>query len=223
MAATIGNRITDLIGSDYSVIPANSKADLINAAINEVADMLPYELLLKYAVNPIDLDESTPTWTTVEGKKVLLVTRLDDSSPRLAQECKPVSIQDFEKAKDANSIYLATKYNPVYAYITDAGNTVLTILPEPIVHEDVKVYYFAYLTSDQAGSTAITGFPTEAHQAVVLKAAINILQAYISDFVQDEEDMEMQQMLSGQIQSLQAQYQMEISRYMEPDAVPRGE
>ena len=67
MAATIGNRITDLIGSDYSSIPANSKADLINAAINEIADMLPAELLLKYAVNPADLDESTPTWTVMSN------------------------------------------------------------------------------------------------------------------------------------------------------------
>ena len=223
MAATIGNRITDLIGSDYSSIPANSKADLINAAINEIADMLPAELLLKYAVNPADLDESTPTWTTVEGKKVLLVTRLDDSSPRLARECRAVSIQDFEKAKDSASIYYATKHTPVYAYATDGGTTALTILPEPIANEDVKVYYFAYLTSDQAGSTAITGFTAEAHQAVVLKASINILQSYISDFVQDEEDQEMQAMINGQIQSLGALYTVEINRFREPDGTPRGE
>ena len=36
--STIGERITDLIVIDYSSIPAYSKADLINAAINEVAD-----------------------------------------------------------------------------------------------------------------------------------------------------------------------------------------
>ena len=191
------NRIAELIGSDYSTIAANSYIDLFNAAIASVADMLPPELLLKYAVNPQDLDENTPTWTSVEGKKVLLVTRLDDSSPRLAQECKPVSIQDFEKAKDATSIYLATKRTPVYAYTTDAGSTALTILPEPIPFEDVK--------------------------AVILKACINILQAYVSDFCQDEEDSEMLQMLGGQVQSLEGQFQGEMVRYQEPDATPRGE
>ena len=78
--ATIGERITDLIGSDYSSIPANSKADLINAAINEVADLVPAELLLKYAVDPINLNAGTPAWTSVEGKKVLLVVREESGS-----------------------------------------------------------------------------------------------------------------------------------------------
>tara|TARA_R100001530_G_scaffold36427_1_gene28322 strand:+ start:457 stop:1125 length:669 start_codon:yes stop_codon:yes gene_type:complete len=221
--ATFAQRITELIGSDYSTIAANSNADLFNAAVSEIADLAPPELLLKYAVNPADLDENTPTWTSVGGKKVLLVTRLDASSPRLAQECKPVSIQDFEKAKDANSIYLATKYNPVYAYITDAGATALTILPEPIVHEDVKVYYFAYPTTDITGNSNLDGLPNEVEQAVILKACINILQAYISDFVQEEEDSEMQGMIAGQIQSLTGQYQSELARFTEQDATPRGE
>jgi hypothetical protein len=221
--ATFAQRITELIGSDYTTIASNSVSDLFNAAVNEVADMVPPELLLKYAVDPIDLDENTTTWTAVEGKKVLLVTRLDDSSPRLAQECKPVSIQDFEKSRDANSIYLATKHTPVYAYITDAGTTALTILPEPIVHEDVKVYYFAYSGSDITGNSSIGGLPSEIFQAVVLKACINILQTYISDFVQDEEDSEMQNMLLGQTQTLKEQFQGEMARFTDKEDKVRGE
>ena len=221
--ATFTNRINELIGSDYATIAANSQYDLFNAAVAEVADMLPSQLLLKYAVDPIDLDENTPTWTSVEGKKVLLVTRLDDSSPRLAQECKPVSIQDFEKSKDANSIYLATKHTPVYTYATDGGTTALTILPEPIVHEDVKVYAFEYPTLSDLAVSTISGFPRELLSAVCYKAAINILQAYVSDFVQGEEDEEMLRMITAQIQSLQTQYQQEMGRYMEQDATPRGE
>ena len=221
--ATFTNRITELIGNDYTTIASNSYLDLFNAAVSEVADMAPPELLLKYAVDPSDLDENTTTLTTVEGKKVLLVTRLDDSSPRLAQECKPVSIQAFEKAKDANSIYLATKYNPVYAYITDGGTTALTILPEPIVHEDVKVYHFTYTTISDLAVSTIAGLPNELENAVVLKACINILQTYISDFVQDEEDAELQQMIMVQIKTLSVSFEKEMARYMEQDATPRGE
>ena len=148
---------------------------------------------------------------------------MDDSSPRLAQECKPVSIQDFEKSRDANSIYLATKHTPVYAYITDAGTTALTILPEPIAHEDVKVYYFAYSGSDITGNSSIGGLPSEIFQAVVLKACINILQTYISDFVQDEEDSEMQNMLLGQTQTLKEQFQGEMARFTDKEDKVRGE
>ena len=38
--ATIGQRITDLIGSDYETIPANSKSDLMLAAVNEVVRII---------------------------------------------------------------------------------------------------------------------------------------------------------------------------------------
>ena len=85
------------------------------------------------------------------------------------------------------------------------------------------IHYFAYLTADQTSNSTIAGFPNEVEQAVVLKASINILQAYISDFVQDEEDAELTTMIGAQIQSLQAQFQQEMGRFMEQDATPRGE
>ena len=52
---------------------------------------------------------------------------------------------------------------------------------------------------------------------------INILNAYISDFVQDEEDTELQQMLTAQMQLLQTNFANEMKRFMEQDATPRGE
>ena len=41
--ASIGDRISDIIGSDYSSVPDLSYKDLINAAFNEVADMVNEE------------------------------------------------------------------------------------------------------------------------------------------------------------------------------------
>ena len=216
------NRITDLIGSEYSTIASNSYVDLFNAAISEIADMAPSELLLKYAVGPILLDHNTPTWTSVEGKKVLLVTREEgDGGPY--RECKVTSLQDFERVKDTNSIYLATAHSPVYAYLTAGGDTALNIFPTPTATEGAKIYYFAYPTTDNTGATSLTGFPNELEQAVILRACISIVQTYISDFVQDEEDNEMLSMLSTQIQSLSALYTVEINRFKEADATPRGE
>ena len=76
MAATFDARLVDLIGDYAAKINDNHEIDLLNAAIAEVADSVPPELLLKYAVTPILLDNGTPTWTSVEGKKILLVTRV---------------------------------------------------------------------------------------------------------------------------------------------------
>jgi hypothetical protein len=221
--ATIAERITDLIGSDYSTIATNSSSDLIDAAINEVADMLPADLLLKYGGTPETLDASPSSIPAIENKKVLLVTR-KDAGDGVFRECTPVSIQDFAKAKEADSIYLATKHTPVYYYNTtgSAGST-LEIYPTPTDTEVAIVYLYEYVSGFSTSGSTITDFPNQCIHAVVLKACINLLHAYISDFVQDEEDTELQGMINAQIQVLTAQFQNEIKRFVEPDGTPRGE
>ena len=54
LGATISQRITDLIGSEYATIPSLSYKDLIVAAFNEVADMVSVDILLKYSVGLIN-------------------------------------------------------------------------------------------------------------------------------------------------------------------------
>ena len=61
-------RITDLIGSEYTS-NATNEGDLINAAINEIADMVPESLLLKYSRTPGVLT-SNSEWL-VEDRKIL--------------------------------------------------------------------------------------------------------------------------------------------------------
>ena len=78
-------------------------------------------------------------------------------------------------------------------------------------------------TGDNTTASNINGLPDSCLQAVVIKACLNILQAYISDFVQDEEDNEMLSMLSTQMQSLQGLFQSEMARFTEQDKQPRGE
>ena len=55
--------------------------------------------------------------------------------------------------------------------------------------------------------------PNNAIHGIVLKSCINILQAYISNFIQDEEDQEMLQMIQAQLQGFQSAYQQEMSRF----------
>ena len=226
--AKFSERITDIIGDDYKTIASVTYIDLFNSAISEVADMVPPELLLKYAVDPIDLSNSPDSWAHdgtaggPEGKKILLVLR-KEASGGIRRECRPVYISDYYRAMDSGSIYEATKHTPIYAYVTNGGNTNVSLLPLPTADETAMIFYYAYPTTDQTEATTLAGLPNEVEQAVVLKACIKILQAYISDFVQDEEDTEMQNMLLGQQKTLEQQFQTEMSRYMEPDATPRGE
>jgi hypothetical protein len=220
--ANIGERITDLIGSDYDNIPSLSYQDLINTAINEIADMLPNELLLKYVHYKTNI--TSDGMDATEEKKVLLVTREISNSGLEVRECTAVPYNEFLRAQNTDSIYLATVESPVYTYdIYTATDPRLKIFPVPNDNQIGTVWHFNYVTGDNTGSSDINGLPDSCLQAVVLKACINILQAYISDFVQDEEDTELQQMLTAQIGSLAQMYQQEMSRFVEQDATPRGE
>tara|TARA_R100000655_G_scaffold56427_1_gene94579 strand:+ start:6796 stop:7494 length:699 start_codon:yes stop_codon:yes gene_type:complete len=232
MAANIGNRISELIGEAYSTVPANSKVDLINAAIGEVADILPTDLLLKYCEYdggqwPRQVTSSGHSLGNDNSDKIFLVVRRESNDADAEHiECTAVPYPQFLRAKKADSIYYATKFSPIYSYVNrqdSADGVMIKFLPDVSVTEPGYIYGFTYPTTDLSSSTFVPGLPPSVMQAVVLKASINILRTYISDFVQDEEDAELQQMIEAQSAGLEKQYQQEMGRYMEQDATPRGE
>ena len=215
MAANFDARLVDLIGDYAAKINDNHEIDLLNAAITEVADSVPPELLLKYAVAPITLNNGTPTWTDVEGNKVLLVTRKDAGN--VHRTCELVGIPAFSQAQDTDSIYNATSHTPVSCLTTAGGTTVLDVKPITTVSETASIYYFTYPTTNQKERTDTqlndAGIPTQLFHAIALRTATMYLQAYLSDAIQDDEDQEIVAMLQVQIKSLFTQYGLEMTRF----------
>ena len=210
-------RITDLIGSQYSS-DALYAGDLINAAINEVADMLPIDLLLKYSRTP-GLLTSNSEWLT-EDRKILQVTRVDANSNGVERPCVEVNRAGFAAAGDSGSIYKATAHSPVFHHDTaNDGAGTLKILPEPNDQGQTgKIWYFEYASANNTTRTQATlntslYMPSNAIHAIALKSSINILKAYISNQVQDEEDIEMLQMIEAQLQELQKDFLAEMQRF----------
>ena len=224
---TIANRITDLIGSQYT--DAAYYGDLINAAINEIADMVSEDLLMKYSKTPGIL-ESNSEWL-VEDRKILKVTRVDSNSSGIERECLPVDRDVFSRASDSNSIYKATVYSPIY-HLDSAndGAATLKILPEPTTPQKGRIWYFSYI-ADSADTSGVTGatlnssyyLPSNLIHAIALKSSVNILSAYISNQVQDEEDSALLGMVNAQKQSLEGQFQSEIQRFMDESGKPGSE
>lgn len=227
---TIAQRITDLIGSIYST-EAAYEGDLINAAINEIADMLPDDVLLKYSKTPGVLT-SNSEWL-VEDRKILKVVRTDAAISGVERECKKVDRAAFAAAgdiKDGGSLYKATVYSPVYHEDSaNAGAATLKILPEPTSSEQGKIWYFSYIANgtDSTGITQATVntslyLPSNLIHAIALKSSVNILKAYISNQVQDEEDIELMQMIATQMQLLEKDFMTEMQRYVSQEK-PEGE
>jgi hypothetical protein len=223
---TIANRITDLIGSQYT--DAAYYGDLINAAINEIADMVSEDLLLKYSPTPTAVESASGV--SVEDKKVLKVTRID-SNGGTERECLPLERTAFAVAKESDSIYKATVFSPVYKMESNNAATTLVIYPDCDSNgQEGKIFYFPYV-ADSYDAKDITGatlnttlfLPSNLIHAVALKSSVNILSAYISNQVQDEEDSELLGMVNAQKQSLEGQFQSEIQRFMDESGKPGSE
>ena len=227
--ATIGSRISDLIGSSYATIPNLSYKDLIYNAFNEVADMMSTENLLKYSGEPSET--TNLNYYHIEDKKILSVTRIDADSGGIQRECKGMSIGDFAKAEDSTSILAATAYSPVYTIVASADNSYIKWAPATNASGQTGlVYYFSYAL----GSTDLTQIttstlnsthklPGESIHAIVLKACVNILTAYLSEQIQDEEDMELMGMINTQINHFDKLFLNEMQRFMDKNREATGE
>jgi hypothetical protein len=228
---TITHRITDLIGSDaFSDTVLEYEGDLINAAINEVADSISEDLLLKYSTTPTNV--TSASGVSIEDKKILRVIRVDANSPNgIDRECTFLSETEYSAAADSGSIYQATKYSPVYTVYTQTAASEVLIHPVCNSSGQVgRIWYFPYV-ADGWDSTGLTQtnlntvyfLPNDCIHALALKASINIMTAYISNQVQDEEDEEMLRMVQAQLQSLEKSYHIEIARFMDESGKPGGE
>ena len=211
MAATLAQRVQDLIGFDYASNSINSESEALETACAEVIDLLPDSLLLKYAVPPTSISASSPDSTfESEGKKVIRVIRKDNTG--IFRVCEEVDVDAFEDMKDTESVYFPTGYSPVYTIDPQTGTSYLKIRPTINDTLTAKVYYITYPLDKIGDLDSVDGLPNEAEHAIALKASIYILQTMISDTVQDEEDDEILSMLNNQLQSLAAMYQSEIQR-----------
>ena len=226
--ATIASRISDLIGDTYSTIPSLSYKDLINAAFNEVADTISTEELLKYSDTPTNV--TSASGVSIEDKKILKIVRVDANSNGVDKECKFLEQTNYSIASDSNSIYKATAHSPVYTvYSLNNASTVL-IHPDCNSSGQVgRIWSFAYAVDTDDLTTITTStlntkfMPKTSMHAIVLKSCINILNTYISEQVQEEEDQELLTMVTAQIQSLEKSYAGEMQRFMDKTKQPEGE
>jgi hypothetical protein len=215
MAATLGQRIQDIVGFDYASNSINSEDEALEVACAEVIDLAPVSLLLKYAVAPTDLVDGAANMD-IEGKKVLRVIRFDSNGN--AKICEKLDIDEFKMiALDTHSIYKSTKYSPVYAEDPETGTTKLEVRPVPTGGADAansaKVYYITYPTGASLESlSALDGVPNELEHAIALRASMYILTTMISDAVQDDEDSELQSMLNAQLEVVNGMYQSELTK-----------
>lgn len=165
--AAIVTRLEELLG-DVHETGDEWEVDLDGmyaAAVGEVADLVPTEVLMDYAGAPVILSSTDDSYN-ITGSKVLYVRRQDNVVYDLVDgnpagpfyECKEVTITEFQKANLTGSLYKATVESPVYAISPNSGNPVLQMLPLPdavgIAPSNGEVYLFTYPTGLPSNTTS---------------------------------------------------------------------
>ena len=201
-------RIKDLVGDEVTNIVGYK--DLINSGFNHAADLIPVNSELWRTTNfpSSDTNLQTPDAGTY---KVILVTRTD--SDNIERVCREVPYDYLKKGEDKTSIYYNEKNykNPIFSY-EPRGDMVVKPLGGT-----VKIFRFEYLQNEDLTADSVTNgysirFPDAAVQFGILKACSYLLQAKISEAVQEEEDNELLALLQNQIASIDKLTQEEMQR-----------
>jgi hypothetical protein len=144
--------------------------DWASEGVIEIINALPDDVLEPYA-SPTALNNSTETLSNCSLKRIYRVTR-EETSQGPHVECREVSLHEFNKSSDSNSIYEATVTSPCYNI---SGDT-LSVSPTPTALELAFVYNYEYpRTLDVSTIYAIDNVPHNVTYLVVLYVAAKVL------------------------------------------------
>ena len=108
------------------------------------------------------------------------------------------------KYADVDSIHYASANDPVFYF----QEQYMTVKPAPTGSAHL---YYIYLpqyavTSYDSATSSIDKFPAEYYDHVLIYSSIKILEALMHNYIEDEEDSELAQLMAGRVDRLKAQY-----------------
>jgi len=154
--------------------------------------------------------EQTSNGFDVNGATVIAVLR-ESGTNNDWRECSFIVPAMQARVQDVDSLFYASKFNPVYTILE---NGEISVFPEPGANPDTfKVYRVNNVPTNQTNDAAlvythsdIKYFPTNKVYLVVIYAAIKVLQAKLSDLTLVEEDPELVQALTTTLSVCLQQY-----------------
>ena len=128
------------------------------------------------------------------------------------RNCTRVDIGMQSRVTDTSSLHYASAYNPAYI-ISEEGAVIVFPAPSSGGANSYKIYYINGTPTDQTNNATLTYahsdikyFPEDKVYLVVIYAAIKSIEATLSDFSVNEEDVELVQSLTPTLQTLQNDY-----------------
>ena len=108
------------------------------------------------------------------------------------------------KYTDTDSIHYASANDPVFYF----QEQYMTVKPAP---DGSNPLYYIYLpqyavTSYTSATSSIDKFPAEYYDHVLIYSSMKILEAIMHNYIEDDEDSELAQLMAGRVDRLKAQY-----------------
>ncbi len=214
-----------LYAGDISEFSDTELGQALALATNLSYSGLPDSLMLENTFTPITLSASQLS-VNFASKTVIYVTRYDGAGKkRLCIEANPLHWDDYT---DSNSIYYATKENPMFCIINDGGVPALQVAPspngdgtgDPSTKDKALVYWRPthYDLSEFLDSNSIDNYPSEALKYLILSAALIVLGYKLRDASLEEEDSELAQLVQMQMQSVKGLVDSERARLNSEEA-----
>ena len=173
------------------------------------------------ALNPQDAESFQRTTSSdsqgvgVGGAKIIGVMREageDGSSDgsKSWRPCRKVAANLQSRLVDKTSMHYASQFSP--AYVIENNNTV-NVYPVPSSNNGMKIFYVNEEPRDITNNASLTYahanikyFPNDKVYLVVLYASIKTLETVMSNWTQEEEDLELTQATAALLSSLKQQY-----------------
>tara|TARA_R110000824_G_scaffold299461_1_gene487552 strand:+ start:1459 stop:3075 length:1617 start_codon:yes stop_codon:yes gene_type:complete len=169
--ADFKTRIDDLTG--FASTDDTALNDWLSAGSRSVINILPVNKLERVASN-----ENFTNNIDVEGKKILAVVRKDDNhASKIYTPCRKLPPSMMGRVSDTNYMEAASESDPAYIMQNDVLNT----YPGSNASNDSRVVFINSSMTVSSTDSAISNFPDEAEESVVLYAARNALERLMND------------------------------------------
>lgn len=205
------NALTSLEISSSTTDPSQDELseflrDGVKDVVNKVIKYKPEELL-KFC-KTTNSTGATDASVAITGK-IVSVSREHDSTSIL-RPCVKISPSLRYLATEADSLHYRSKYNPAYYELDNAvysvpqaSSTSNNDLVVTQVHYDVGL---THSDNYNATTSTIENFPLEYEYLVAIYAAIKSLESKMANFAIDEEDGELVQAITSNLNSLKQEY-----------------
>ncbi len=107
------------------------------------------------------------------------------------------------KYTDVDSIHYASANDPVFYF----QEQYMTVKPAPDGSNHLYYIYLPqYTVTNYDTTSSIDKFPAEYYDHVLVYASIKILESLMHNYIEDDEDSELAQLMAGRVDRMKAQY-----------------